>query len=257
MSRHPTGTRQHCYDSSRPPLLPLLLPGTPPRRPQQPHVLRIVPSPHKWHPRPRVSCSPGYRHTSSPGGPCLPCKSSVVACGGQCEQVGGRGATPSTPSRNTSPAPPTTQTTPPQRPPCPRANEKRTSGRGSAPPPYTPTTLRRWMQTTHPEPWAIGHPPASPSPNRQGTGRRQSKGKSHGKGARKRAGWEEHTHWEGGSRNRAPQGRGTPTHNTPTSRNLHTTPSGTLLNPLLKQSNRPPTLFQSYGAFQIFPGFKK
>ena len=41
-----------------------------------------------------------------------------------------------------------------------------------------------------------------------------------------------------------------------TYQNLHTTPSRTLLNPVRKRFNRPSSLFQSYGAFQIFPDLK-
>ena len=61
-------------------------------------------------------------------------------------------------------------------------------------PPYSPQTLRRWLQTTHPQAWAIGAPQAPPPPPHhhhtgkgKGTGKgRRRDGKGHpGKGARR------------------------------------------------------------------------
>ena len=52
-------------------------------------------------------------------------------------------------------------------------------------PPYTPETLRRWLQTTHPHAWAIGAPQASPPPHHHHTGKGKGKGKARGKGARR------------------------------------------------------------------------
>ena len=45
-------------------------------------------------------------------------------------------------------------------------------------PPHTPETLRRWLQTTHPQKWAIGAPqPPPPPPQHHHTGKEKSKGK--------------------------------------------------------------------------------
>ena len=61
-------------------------------------------------------------------------------------------------------------------------------------PPYTPQTLRQWLQATHPQAWAIGGPQAPPpQPHRHHTGKRKGTGKGRardrkghsGKGARK------------------------------------------------------------------------
>ena len=60
-------------------------------------------------------------------------------------------------------------------------------------PAYTPQTLRRWLQTTHPQAWAIGAPQAPPVPQHhhtrkaKGTGKGGARdGKGHpGKGARR------------------------------------------------------------------------
>ena len=54
-------------------------------------------------------------------------------------------------------------------------------------PPYTPETLRWWLQTIQPQAWAIGILQAPPPPHHQGTGKGQGKGKARGKGARKGA----------------------------------------------------------------------
>ena len=47
--------------------------------------------------------------------------------------------------------------------------------------PHTPETLRRWLQTTHRQAWAIGAPqaapPTPPPPHREGKGQGQGKGK--------------------------------------------------------------------------------
>ena len=38
-------------------------------------------------------------------------------------------------------------------------------------PPYTPKTLRQWLQATHPQAWAISAPtPTRPPPHREGKG---------------------------------------------------------------------------------------
>ena len=56
-------------------------------------------------------------------------------------------------------------------------------------PPYTPQTLRQWLQATHPQAWAIGAPPPPPPPHREGKGHKQGEsecGEGHsGKGAGK------------------------------------------------------------------------
>ena len=60
-------------------------------------------------------------------------------------------------------------------------------------PPYTPLTLDRWLQTTHPQALSIGAPQPPPPPHlhqsgkRKGTGRRRAtNGKGlPGKGARR------------------------------------------------------------------------
>ena len=54
-------------------------------------------------------------------------------------------------------------------------------------PPHSPETLRRWLQTTHPQAWAIGAPQAPAPPHHHHTG----KGKGKGKGR-------ERTAWQGG-----------------------------------------------------------
>ena len=51
-------------------------------------------------------------------------------------------------------------------------------------PPYTPETLCRWLQTTHPQAWAIGAPQAPPPPHHHHTGKGKGKGKAPGKRAR-------------------------------------------------------------------------
>ena len=60
-------------------------------------------------------------------------------------------------------------------------------------PPYTPETLRRWLQTSHLQAWAIGAPQPPPPPHHHCTGKGKGKGKGRaregkahpGKGARK------------------------------------------------------------------------
>ena len=46
--------------------------------------------------------------------------------------------------------------------------------------PYTPENLRRWLQTSHPQAWAISAPqappPTPPPPHREGKGHRQGEG---------------------------------------------------------------------------------
>ena len=60
-------------------------------------------------------------------------------------------------------------------------------------PPYTPRTLRQWLQATHPQAWAIGTPPP-PNHHHTGKGKGTGKGRARGreghtgKGARKRPG---------------------------------------------------------------------
>ena len=45
-------------------------------------------------------------------------------------------------------------------------------------PPYTPLTLRQWLQATHPQAWASGAPPPTPPPpHREGKGHGQGEGK--------------------------------------------------------------------------------
>ena len=51
-------------------------------------------------------------------------------------------------------------------------------------PPYTPETLRRWLQTTRPQAWAIGSP-QPPTPPDHHTGKGKGKGRARGKGARR------------------------------------------------------------------------
>ena len=74
-------------------------------------------------------------------------------------------------------------------------------------PPYTPPTLCGWLQTTHPQAWAIGAPqappPTLPSPHREGKGHRQGEGKG-------REGIARHGDEEGPKvTGRRPQGQGT------------------------------------------------
>ena len=52
-------------------------------------------------------------------------------------------------------------------------------------PPYTPETLRRWLQTTHPQVWAIGAPQPPTPPHHHHTGKGKGKGRARGKGARR------------------------------------------------------------------------
>ena len=60
-------------------------------------------------------------------------------------------------------------------------------------PPYTPQTLRRWLQATYPKAWAIGAPQPPPPPRHHHTGKGKGTGKGRprdrkghsGKGARK------------------------------------------------------------------------
>ena len=52
-------------------------------------------------------------------------------------------------------------------------------------PPYTPETLRRWLQSTHPQVWAIGAPQAPHPPYHHHTGKEKGKGKARGKGAKR------------------------------------------------------------------------
>ena len=54
-------------------------------------------------------------------------------------------------------------------------------------PPYTTQTLRRWLQTAHPQAWAIYAPQTSPPPHDQGIGKGMGKGKARGQRARKGA----------------------------------------------------------------------
>ena len=57
-------------------------------------------------------------------------------------------------------------------------------------PPYTPQTLRQWLQATHPQAWAFGAPPR-PHHHHTGKGKGTGKGRARdrrehsGKGARK------------------------------------------------------------------------
>ena len=51
--------------------------------------------------------------------------------------------------------------------------------------PYTPETLRRWLQTTHPRDWAIGAQQSSPPPYHHHSGKGKGKGKARSKGARR------------------------------------------------------------------------
>ena len=44
-------------------------------------------------------------------------------------------------------------------------------------PTYTPPTLRRWLQATHPQAWAIGAPQAPPRPHHYQTGKGNGTGK--------------------------------------------------------------------------------
>ena len=45
-------------------------------------------------------------------------------------------------------------------------------------PPYTPPTLRQWLQATHPQAWASNAPPPTPPPpHREGKGHGQGEGK--------------------------------------------------------------------------------
>ena len=50
-------------------------------------------------------------------------------------------------------------------------------------PPYTPETLRQWLQTTHPQTWAISAPQACPPPHQHHTRKEKGKGKARAKGA--------------------------------------------------------------------------
>ena len=60
-------------------------------------------------------------------------------------------------------------------------------------PAHPPETLRRWLQTTHPQAWAIGAPQAPPPPYQHHTGKGKGKGMGRaregnghpGKGARR------------------------------------------------------------------------
>ena len=60
-------------------------------------------------------------------------------------------------------------------------------------PPYTPQTLRQWLQANHPQAWAIGAPQAPPPPHHHHTGKEKGTGKGRaedrkghsGKGAKK------------------------------------------------------------------------
>ena len=42
-------------------------------------------------------------------------------------------------------------------------------------PPYIPQTLRRWLQATHPQPWAIGAPQAISPPHHHHTERERAR----------------------------------------------------------------------------------
>ena len=55
-------------------------------------------------------------------------------------------------------------------------------------PTYTLDTLRWWLQTTHPQAWAIGAYQAKPPSHNQGTPKGNGRGKASGKGARTGAG---------------------------------------------------------------------
>ena len=50
--------------------------------------------------------------------------------------------------------------------------------------PYTPTPLCQWLQTTHPQAWAIRAPQSPPTAGHKGTGKRQGRWKARGKGPR-------------------------------------------------------------------------
>ena len=52
-------------------------------------------------------------------------------------------------------------------------------------PPYTPETPRWWLETTHPQAWAIGAPQAPLPPNHHHTQKGKGKGKARGKGAKR------------------------------------------------------------------------
>ena len=45
-------------------------------------------------------------------------------------------------------------------------------------PPYTPQTLRRWLEATDPRAWAIGAPQAPPPPHHRHTGKGKGTGKA-------------------------------------------------------------------------------
>ena len=54
---------------------------------------------------------------------------------------------------------------------------------GHCPAPHTPKTLRRSLQTTHPQAWAIGAPQAPPHPTTTTPGRERARAKEvQGKG---------------------------------------------------------------------------
>ena len=42
-------------------------------------------------------------------------------------------------------------------------------------PPYTPLTLRQWLQATHPQAWAIGAPQPPPHPSTATPGRERAR----------------------------------------------------------------------------------
>ena len=44
-------------------------------------------------------------------------------------------------------------------------------------PPYTPETLRQWLQTTQPQAWGIGTPQSPTPPQHHHTGKRKDTGK--------------------------------------------------------------------------------
>ena len=52
-------------------------------------------------------------------------------------------------------------------------------------PPYTPQTLRQWLQATHPQAWAIGAPPP---PHHHHTGKEKSTGKGRARDSKEHSG---------------------------------------------------------------------
>ena len=53
---------------------------------------------------------------------------------------------------------------------------------------FGPVTLRRWLQTTHPQAWAIGEPQASPPPHTRAWEKERAEGRPSAKGQGKAQG---------------------------------------------------------------------